>query len=304
MNVKMRRIEENAAYDDDDLHDDPILDLNTLAKARTFVDRVINDSSPAEILRYLEVHLSLRHKPGRGRRQTRKKGGSCEDPHDIRIYNMLALADSIHDACPHNNSYQQTPASIMRFMNIKPSDLPETIDGKVLLSEDKFIDKMRTRSSLQFAADTVQNPMFQCNINHFDRQAVVIPTPTSQRDIISILYKKAMSGVQTESRKQTRILKIPVYSAWDTGKHRKNYKVQLEQLLDLASRMRDWFGANCDFQPDMYSPLIKFLLATKFTDQAFHDRFVVEKKWTTVKYLTEIQDAVSRAGDNAKCSNI
>lgn len=306
----MKCVEDLPDFEIDDYDYDPLFDVTDLQTGTKYVDEVLKLSSPTDVLRYVEIHLGLRDKPGRGSRSARrgkKQGGAlaeCDDLHPIQVYRLLCLADSIHDSCPRSGAFNQTPQKILNYMNMTATDIPRIFTLDQMNDEEFFINAVRSKKSLAFADEMVENPLYGCDLTHFDRSSLDDEKMEQKGrvDTLTRIFRAAMSKVQRDSNKQSRILNVPVYTQWEfanTTRRKGVQKVQFQQILDLATRMRQRFGQNCVYQPDMYSPLFKFLLATKFISQAFHKKFVIDKNWNITKYSTEIREAVMRAGDGA-----
>ena len=135
---------------------------------------------------------------------------------------------------------------------------------------------------------------------HFDIQKARIVDKNPQTDILTATHRQAEAAVKKSGNSVSRrILCVPVYSMLEMHNPAPSRlrRIQLAQLLDLAARMRTWFGRTCIFQPDTYHPILKFITATKWINQAFFEKFVVDRAYTVVKYALEISRAVARAGE-------
>ena len=297
----MRPIDEHKHFDESLLETDFFQKFKNLHQARKWVDEVVAESRPLEILRYVELFLGT----GRLRERRKKRGGAvedvCDDQHDPRIYRLLALADSVHDS--HSQAFRQTPDSIMRFMEMTNDDLPKGLRSATLRKEEEVIEFLQRRKKLRFKRDDTGNPCHGADLAHFDLQKARVVNQAPNTDILSATYRQSAEAVRRASRAPSRrVLCVPVYSILEIqrGADDKLRRIQLAQILDLASRMRTWFGRRCVFQPDTYHPLMKFFTATKWIDEAFFRKFVLDRDYPVLKYEHEIRQAIANRGEEAK----
>ena len=299
----MRPIEERPYFEKDILQSDFLQNVTSLKIARRWVDETVAESRPIEVMRYVEVFLNMRPI---SRRRRGKKGGAiddqCDDENDPRIYRLLALADSIHDS--HSRDFGQTPQSIMGYMKMSPGDLPKGLTPAMLNKEEDVIQFLLRRKNLRFKREDVDNPLHGADLAHFDVQAAQVVTPGPHSDVLTATYRRAAQAVQRMGNSRSkRMLCAPVYSVTETRDDQRPSnirRIQLVQLLDLAAHMRNAFGQRCVFQPDAYHPLLRFVAATKFIDQAFFDKFVIDKDYHVLKYEHEIRQAIAIHHDSIK----
>ena len=294
----MRPLAEREYFEESLLENDFLQDTQSLVEARRWVDKVVSESRPLEVLRYVELFI------GKGplrQRRKRKKGGAieerCDDQHDPRIYRLLALADSVHDGL--SQSFGQSPESIMGYMGLTANDLPNGLKPATLRTEAKVIDFLQRRKKLRFEKEDIANPCHGADLAHFDLQAARLVNPKPSVDVLTATYRQAAEAVKRmDLSASRRVLCVPVYSMLEMHNPRssKLQRIQLAQLLDLAARIRTWFGERCVFQPDTYHPVLKFVTATKWINKAFYNKFVVEQDYHVVKYESEISRAIARAG--------
>ena len=135
----MRPIAEREYFEESLLENDFLQSVTSLEQARGWVDQVVAESRPLEVLHYVELFLgtgSLRE------RRRRKTGGAiqneCDDENDPKIYRLLALADSVHDGL--SQRFRQSPESIMRYMEMDADDLPRGLKPTTLRKEEDVID--------------------------------------------------------------------------------------------------------------------------------------------------------------------
>ena len=295
----MRPIAERENFDESLLENDFLQTITSLNQARTWVDQVVAESRPLEILHFVELFLGS----GTTReRRRRKKGGAiqdqCDDENDPRMYRLLALTDSVHDGL--SQRFRQSPESIMRYMQMDADDLPQGLKPATLRKEDDVIDFLHRRKKLRFRRDEVANPCHGADLAHFDVQEARVVNKNPQTDILTVTYRQAAEAVKrSDNSASRRVLCVPVYSMLQmhNSASSKLRRIQLSQLLDLAARMRTWFGQTCVFQPDTYHPILKFIVATKWISKAFFEKFVVDRAYTVVKYALEISRAIARAGE-------
>ena len=284
------------------LEDEPLQNISSIEGARRWVDRVVAESRPLEVLRYVGLFLGTH--PMRTPRNRRKKGGGleseCDDKFDPRIYRFLALADSVHDS--HHKKFNQSPESIMKFMHMKGNDLPKGLLPHMLGREEDVVQFLQRRKTLKFEHDIVENPLHGADLAHFDVQKARVVTQNPKVDYLAATYRQAAASVHHMGLSSTRrTLCLPIYSIlYSQESNPKLRRIQLAQILDLAARMRHFLGRSCVFQPDTYHPLMKFMLAIRFINKAFFDKFVIDRDFHVMKYEHEIRQAIAERGEELK----
>ena len=299
----MRDIKEREGFEEELLENDPLQNLTSTQEARRWVDRVVVECRPLEVLQMVELFLksSLRVRMPKAK----SKGGgiddNCDDGHDESIYRFLALADSVHDS--HSMKYFQSPEKIMAYMGMKSSNLPKGLSPEKLKKEEDVINFLQNRKFLRFGREDVLNPCRGADLAHFDVQKPRVVDKKPEVDILRATYRQAAEAVKRSSASSSRrVLCVPVYSQLEIqdASSSRLKRLQLAQMLDLASHMRNWFGTNCVLQPDTYHPILKFLMSIRFIDKAFYDKFVIDRDFHVLKYEHEIRQAISRSGESAK----
>lgn len=306
----MKPIAEREYFEDSLLENDFLQNVTSLDQARKWVDLVVAESRPLEVLHYVELFLgssSLRERR-RSKKGGAKRGGAvqdrCDDENDLRIYRFLALADSVHDGL--SQKFRQSPESIMRYMEMSVDDLPQGLKPATLRKEEEVIEFLQRRKNLKFERDEVANPCHGADLAHFDLQTARVVKRKPGTDVLTATYRQAAEAVKKSGVSASRrVLCVPVYAMLEMHNPRssKLQRIQLAQLLDLAARIRTRFGERCVFQPDTYHPVLKFVTATKWINKAFYNKFVVEQDYHVVKYEVEISRAIARAGAGSPTTN-
>jgi hypothetical protein len=252
-----------------DMDTDVLQRIQTISDARVYVDDMISKCSHWEVLKCVRSYAIA---PNRRRRVVRKKqsGGSevrtCDDKHDVRVYELLQYIDSIHDA----KAVRGITADRIYDVLGKPQ-LPVGFNSKA--REAEVIDFLRFREKLTFGSDVVPNPLYRADIQ--------LPQIVPLSDVAKQSRDRKIS-----KHDRTWPLTIAMDKKQTTGKT----LLQFRQILETISFMRTWFGNDRTFQPDLFHPITCFLLAMHLIDDAFHNKFVVQHDFAAGKYHDEINE--------------
>jgi hypothetical protein len=264
--------------------------IKTDQDARSYIEHIISVSSPYDILRYVQAfYLPIdRHQ----RRRKSQKGGAIDQ--DARIYNLLALADSIHDA---KGITALTVPKLIELSGMTRNDVPQDLTDVILSDERKFIKYMSTHKHLRFCEYVVRNPLYGIDLDckqprYPDKYIEKFKSYTDVEALSTFFHNTYRHKASSSSR--TRCLHVSVVTEHDNAIRRE--KLQFRQVLLLTYSMRRWFGNMCVFQLDAQDPLIKFVTAVGLIEKNFHRKYGIERDFSgPAKYASDIRDIVDRA---------
>jgi hypothetical protein len=258
--------------------------IDTHETARQYIDAVIAISSPFDVLRYMQSFFLPTHQHRRRNRSVAKQRGGTDSN---KVYNLLALCDSVHDA----SRVRVSVDTIMKVMRMTDADLPKGLTREELKDEKRVVDFLQRRKTLRFGDGcVVANPTYKAELRLSD-----IPNAD---DIVTEDIAAALHRRMRDKSSGGRVLGVSVFADY-TGLP-KHKRLQFRQVLCLAYQMRSWFGPSCVFQPDALHPLVKFVTATHLIGDEFYKKFVVDQQYSVAKYAAEIRAIVDQAAAGSR----
>jgi hypothetical protein len=275
--------------DEESLETERLQNITTDADARRYVDRILEISSPFEVLRYVQAYFLPIHRHV-DRHKRRQRGGAVEDANDVRVYSFLAACDSIHDA---------------KRVDVDASDIIDVLDVQLpkgwtaRMNESQMIDFLRRRKTLWFGEDEVRNPLHKADIQltKCDDPGAIMSRGRHPIESLATFFHKRTRDLANQ--RGMRTLPVSVVTEYVGEDHRRQ-KLQFRQVLLLAYQMRVWFGPRCVFQPDQLHPVIRFVTATSLVGEAFFRKFAVDRTYVLARYAAEIAEVVQSASDSSQ----
>ena len=223
-----------------------------------------------------------------------QNAGGLDDPYDMRIYNLMLHADTVHD-------FVETEADKDEYFNDFDIDIPSNID---ITNTRGFINKMSSSKQLKFRdGEAIANPMYGADI--LDK-LLIDDAPESPLFEITLgnleklddLFKTQQRSLRGKIGSKQKLVPVDIW----TGTHfinvseaaRKFELIKLMHIAQLCCVFRDKLGARREVQIDNSdNNLIMLLFATKYMSQAFTKYFTLhppQATYTDLSLMTNVLD--------------
>jgi len=157
------------------------------------------------------------------------------------IYNMLLHADTIHDFANKDSRVDPFESYFIEHRTSFPND----VTYKMICNEERFIEYLGSKQTLQFGATQVQNPFHNFSIKTFN---IVEHIKKHENIDYDTLLQKSMDSVQLKTLQHNRNqLSVDMWFPFisKTGEH-KHHTLYIIQLAELCKYIREWFADYTD----------------------------------------------------------
>jgi hypothetical protein len=280
------------------VHADSLLHIATIADAEAYVTRTLDAATNDQRIRIFRALLGVRTKQVARQLKASRKNGGVQDAHDRRLYDVLQLADSLHDF-----GISLGEDAVREAV---PAELPVGLTLQALVDETKFIKFLTSskRGRLDFANDaSTTNPL--CGANVLDRFDVV--HRISRGTSFEKLYASHVSSVSSKlAMPHVRAVPVDVWTRLDAP---TTESLKLEQIATVCRVLEQRFGdTSHEFIVDSSDPhLVRIVFAIRCVRDSLFRKFRIEDVFDApalVRKMRELAPATTRWSSHVCDANL